>query len=50
VGGIWSQISLLNSEADQRGIMQKNARGKSRIYGNRDFLFRFAVAGTSAYK
>lgn len=50
MGGISSQISLLNSEADQRGIMQKNAKGKSRIYGNRGFLFRFAVTGISAYK
>lgn len=26
MGGILSQISLLNSEADQRGIVQKNAK------------------------
>lgn len=50
MGGLLSQISLLHSKADQREIMKKNAKGKSRIYGNRGFLFRFAVTGISAYK
>lgn len=50
MGGILSRISLLNLEADQRRIMQKNAKGKSRIYGHKGFLFRLAVTGISAYK
>lgn len=37
MGGLLSQISLLHSKADQREIMKKNAKGKSRIYGNEDF-------------
>lgn len=49
MGGILSQISLLNSEADQRGIIEKCKRQVKDIW-YRGFLFRFAVTGIPAYK